>query len=194
MRRSAPAAALAAALATALVLTACAGGHDRVSTDSGSDRFVAGNGVVTYVPTARRAAGPALSGTTLDGGALDVATLRGGVVVLNIWGSWCAPCKTEQQALERVARASRSRGVRFVGIDIREPGKTPALRHVAKYQVSYPSLYDPSAKLLTRFKVVPKATPSTYLLDPRGRIAAYVFGEVEEPTLSDLLSRVLAEP
>lgn len=194
MRRSVPAAALAAVLATALGAAGCTGGHDRVSTDSGTDRFVAGDGVVTYVPAARRAAGPALSGTTLDGAALDVASLRGGVVVLNIWGSWCAPCKAEQPALERVARATRSRGVRFVGIDIREPGRTPAQRHVARYAVSYPSLYDPSAKLLTRFKVVPKATPSTYLLDPQGRIAAYVFGPVEEPALNDLLSRVLAEP
>jgi thiol-disulfide isomerase/thioredoxin len=190
MRRSVPAAALAAALA----VTACTGGHDRVSTDSGEERFVAGNGVATYVPAARRAAGPALSGTTLDGAALDVSTLRGGVVVLNVWGSWCAPCKAEQPVLERVARASRSRGVRFVGIDIREPSRTPALRHVERFKVSYPSLYDPSAKLLTRFKVVPKATPSTYLLDPQGRIAAYVFGEVEETALNGLLARVLAEP
>jgi peroxiredoxin len=95
--------------------------------------------------------------------------------------------------LERVATASRSRGVRFVGIDIREPSRTPALRHVARYGVSYPSLYDPSAKLLTRFAVVPRATPSTYLLDKQGRIAAYVFGPVEESALGTLLDRLLAE-
>jgi thiol-disulfide isomerase/thioredoxin len=181
------------ALAGALAAGACTG-HDAVSTDSGSDRFVAGDGIVTYVPAARRAAGPALSGTTLDGASLDVTSLRGGVVVLNIWGSWCAPCKAEQPALERVARATRSRGVRFVGVDIREPGRTPAQRHVARFAVSYPSLYDPSARLLTRFDVVPKATPSTYLLDPAGRIAAYVFGPVEEAALTELVDRVLAEP
>jgi thiol-disulfide isomerase/thioredoxin len=184
---------LAAAL-LALALAGCSGGHDKVSTDSGTDRFVAGDGIATYVPADRRAAGPTLAGTTLTGEPLDVTTLRGGVVVVNVWGSWCAPCKKEQPELERVAAASRSRGVSFVGLDIREPGRTAPLRHVARYAVTYPSLYDPSAKLLTRFAVVPKATPSTYLLDPRGRVAAYVFGPVDEATLTGLLDRVLAEP
>jgi thiol-disulfide isomerase/thioredoxin len=190
--RSRLAAALAAGFA-AVALAGCAR-HDAAGTDTGTDRFIAGDGIATYVPAARRGAGPTLSGTTLDGASLDVTSLRGGVVVVNVWGSWCAPCKAEQPALERVAQATRSRGVHFVGVDIREPGRTPAQRHVARFAVSYPSLWDPSAKLLTRFAVVPKATPSTYLLDPDGRIAAYVFGPVDEASLTDLLDRVLAEP
>lgn len=181
----------AAALAAVAVLGACTGGG--ADTTSGTQRFVAGDGVVHFVSAGSRKPGPALSGETLSGERLDVASLGPGPVVVNIWGSWCAPCKSEQPALERVARATRSRGVRFVGINIRDPGRTAPRRHVARYDVTYPSLYDPSARLLPRFEIAPKTIPSTYVLDAQGRIAAYVYGEVEEQALSDLVERVLAE-
>lgn len=172
-------------VALALV-TACTGGGS--DTTSGTQRFVAGEGIAHVVDPDARKPGPTLSGTTLDGERLEVS---GGPAVINIWGSWCAPCKKEQPALERVARATRSRGVRFVGINIRDGSRTPALRHVERYDVSYPSLYDPSARLLPRFEIAPKTIPSTYVLDREGRIAAYVYGEVDEETLTSLVDRVL---
>ena len=184
----------AGALAVAVALTGCVGGRAAVSTDSGTDRFISGDGIATYVPAAEREPGPALSGTTLDGIRLDVADLGPGPVVVNIWGSWCAPCKAEQPALERVAEATRSRGVRFVGINIRDFSRTPAQRHVARFEVTYPSLYDPSARLLTRFRSVPpKTIPTTYVLDGSGRVAAYVYGPVEADSLTRLVERVLAD-
>lgn len=173
-------------------LAACTGGGSE--TTSGTQRFISGDGVVHYVPAARREPGPEVAGETLDGERLDLGSLRaGGVAVVNIWGSWCAPCKKEQGALERVARATRSRGVRFVGINIRDASKTAARLHVTKYDVTYPSIYDPSARLLPRFKIAPKTIPSTYVIDPAGRIAAYVYGAIEERPLADLVDRVLAE-
>ncbi|HEU0129481.1 MAG TPA: TlpA disulfide reductase family protein [Mycobacteriales bacterium] len=182
-----------AAVLAAAALAACTGGHGAVSTDSGTDRFVAGNGVATFVPAAKRKAAVAVAGTTVDGAPLDLASLRGTPVVVNVWGSWCAPCKTEQPVLNRVAAATAGR-VRFVGIDIREGGRPAAKQHLARYGVTYPSLYDPSVRLLPHFDPVPRATPTTYVLDPRGRVAAYVFGEVEEAALRRLVDRVLAEP
>jgi len=183
--------AAAAALAAALLASACTGGGS--DTTSGTQRFVAGDGVAHFVSAASRKPGPALSGTALDGSPLDVASLGSGPVVVNIWGSWCAPCKAEQPALERVHRATRSRGVTFVGINIRDSGTTAPKRHVEEYDVTYPSLYDPSARLLPRFEIAPKTIPSTYVLDRQRRIAAYVYGEVTEKTLTDLIERVLAE-
>jgi hypothetical protein len=67
------------------------------------------------------------------------------------------------------------------------------VRHVERYRVSYPSLYDPPARLLTRFAIAPKTIPTTYVLDADRRIAAYVFGEVQEQALTGLIDRVLAE-
>jgi thiol-disulfide isomerase/thioredoxin len=182
----------AAAAAAAVLLAGCTGGGSE--TTSGTQRFVSGDGVVHYVPAASRGDGPDVSGETLDGERLDLGTLRaGGVAVVNVWGSWCAPCKKEQGALERVSRATRSRGVRFVGINIRDSSRTPARRHVERYGVTYPSIYDPSARLLPRFEIAPKTIPSTYVIDPGGRIAAYVYGPIEERPLADLVDRVLAE-
>lgn len=177
------------ALAVALAAGCTGGGSD---TTSGTQRFVAGDGIVHYVDAGSRKPGPVLAGDTLDGTPLDLGSGTGPVVV-NIWGSWCAPCKAEQPALERVARATRSRGVRFVGINIRDSSPTPAKRHVARYEVSYPSIYDPSGRLLPKFEVAPKTIPSTYVLDPQGRIAAYVYGAIEERPLAELVDRVLAE-
>lgn len=180
-----------AASAAALLLGACTGGGS--DTTSGTQRFVAGDGVVHFVSAGSRRPGPALSGETLSGSRLDVASLGPGPVVVNIWGSWCAPCKSEQPALERVARATRSRGVRFVGINIKDSGRTAPRNHVKAYGVTYPSLYDPAGRLLPGFEVAPKTIPSTYVLDAQRRIAAYVYGEVQERALTDLVERVLAE-
>jgi thiol-disulfide isomerase/thioredoxin len=165
-----------------------------VATDSGTERFVSGDGVATYVTPARRKQGPDLAGTGLDGTRISLADLRHGPVVVNVWGSWCAPCKAEQPALERVAAATRSQGVRFVGINVRDPSRTPALRHVTAYHVTYPSIYDPSSRLLTRFAIPARTIPTTYVLDRLGRVAAYVYGPTGERTLTALLDRVVAEP
>jgi thiol-disulfide isomerase/thioredoxin len=189
-RRAARAAAVAGLLGG--LLAGCTSGSS-VSTDSGTERFRSGDGVATFVAPGKRRPAPPLAGETLSGGHLDVASYGAVPLVLNVWASWCAPCKKEQPVLERVAAATRSRGVRFVGIDIREPGRTAPRRHVARFKVSYPSLYDPGARLLTRFAVPAKTTPTTYVVDARGRIAAYVYGEVDEPGLTALLDRVLAE-
>ena len=183
---------LAATLAVVL-LPGCGAGKAAVSTDSGTERFVSGDGIATYVSPARREPGPDLSGTTLDGKPLALADLGPGPVVVNVWGSWCAPCKSEQPGLERVAEATRSRGVRFLGVNVRDPSRTPALRHVERFGVTYPSLYDPSSRLLTRFEVPAKTIPTTYVLDRHGRIAVYADGPVTEAGRTTLLDRVLAE-
>lgn len=175
-----------AVVGLAMVLSACTGGGS--DTTSGTHRFVAGDGIVHFVSPASRRPAPELSGEDLDGKPLAVS---GGPAVVNVWGSWCAPCKAEQPALERVARATRSRGVRFVGINIRDSGRTAPRRHVQRYEVTYPSFYDPSARLLPRFAIAPRTIPSTYVIDAEGRIAAYVYGAIEEKPLADLVDRVL---
>ena len=188
--RLAPAVAAASALALLAVLL---GGCARGGAPDGAERYVAGAAVVTYVSPGSRDPGPELSGEGLDGKPLDVAALRGdGVAVLNVWGAWCVPCREEQPHLERAWRALRSRGVAFAGIDIRDE-VVAARRHVQRYGVTYPSLFDPSARLLTRFETAPKSPPATYVVDRSGRIAAYAFGVVDEPALVALVERVLAE-
>jgi thiol-disulfide isomerase/thioredoxin len=128
------------------------------------------------IPAAQRPPAPGISGATLTGGHLNIARWRGGTVVINFWGSWCVPCRKEAPVLRRVAGDTRSLAVRFAGIDIREE-PAAGLAFEQQYRIPYPSISDPGNLLAVRFgAAAPVATPSTYILDRRGRIAWAWFG------------------
>lgn len=149
--------------------------------------------VTTYAAADRKPA-PALTGTTLDGEPFSLADLRGHVVVVNVWGSWCGPCRVEAPALERVATATRSQGVAFVGIDVRDDVRS-AQAFVQKFSVGYPSIdaSTDTGPLLALRGVLPVSPPATMVLDRTGRVAATVIGGVTEPGLRALLDPVVAE-
>jgi thiol-disulfide isomerase/thioredoxin len=142
-----------------------------------TDSKAAGLPVVGQViPAAQRPPAPGISGTTLTGRHLNIAGWRGGTVVINFWGSWCVPCRKEAPVLARVASDTRSLGVRFAGIDVRED-RSAGLAFERKHRISYPSISDPAGLIAARFGAsAPAATPSTYILDGRGRIAWAYFG------------------
>jgi len=128
------------------------------------------------IPAAQRPLAPDISGTTLTGQHLDTARWRGHTVVINFWGSWCVPCRKEAQVLARVAADTRFLGVRFAGIDIREE-PSAGLAFERGYRIPYASISDPGDLVAGRFGTkAPVATPSTYILDGRGRIAWAWFG------------------
>ena len=128
------------------------------------------------IPAAQRPQAPDISGTTLTGGHLDTASWRGHAVVVNFWGSWCAPCRKEAPLLVRVAGDTRFLGVRFLGIDVRED-PTAGLAFERNYRIGYPSISDPGELIAGRFGTdAPPATPATYIIDGRGRIAWAWFG------------------
>lgn len=108
----------------------------------------AANGAV--IPSSKRHVVPQLVGQALTGGRLNVSDWRGSVVVVNFWGSWCAPCKKEQPDLERLARETAPQGVRFLGIDVRD-SNAAALAHVRRFDVTYPCLVDSIGKLTLAF-------------------------------------------
>lgn len=141
----------------------------------------AADGTARVIPVADRRPAPPLSGRTLTGTALSVAAWAGSPVVVNIWGSWCPPCRDEAPALTVAARQLRAKGVRFVGLDIDESGGTAAaLAYYATYGVPYPSLVDTDKSLQLGFAgIVPvSAPPSTIVLDARHRVAASVTGSI----------------
>ena len=132
---------------------------------------------------------PKLSGPTLGGGTLDVASLRGQVVVLNVWASWCEPCKAESPALAAVARRTVGQGVTFVGIDENDEDAA-ATAFLAKIGSSYPNLVDPQGRLLASLRMLPPAVPSSLVIDPQGRVAARVIGPTTEAGMTALLATV----
>ncbi|MDT0466036.1 MULTISPECIES: TlpA family protein disulfide reductase [Streptomyces] len=189
-----------AALATAgvavaaLVLSACGSGG--TSGGSGNTNFITGKDGIATVKKGERAAAPDLSGTTIDGQKLDVASYKGKVVVINVWGSWCPPCRAEASNFVQVAKDTAGKGVQFVGINTRDTSTEPARAFEKQYGVTYPSLYDPTGRLMLRFKkgtLNPQAIPSTLVLDRDGKIAARTLQPLTEEKLREMLDPVVAE-
>jgi len=181
-------------LAASLAVAGCSG-HGAVKQDvSGTTGYVGGNLALTYVSAGHRHAPSSVTGKLLDGSSFDLSAWRGKVVVVNFWGSWCAECRDEAQALQQVYADDKSKGVEFLGVDIRDDVPS-ALDYQRKYGITYPSLNDPNNLLALRFRgVPPNATPSTLILDRSGRIAARQSGSILYAQLRDLVDRVLAEP
>ncbi len=184
MRRGPGVAAMAGGV---LVLAACGG--PRADAQTG---FAAGDGSYTRIAPAVRVNAQTLTGVDLAGKPLSTAADKGRVLVINVWGSWCAPCRHEAPALVAAAATTTGRAS-FVGINTRDLTATPAQAFVRAFKVGYPSFYDPTGALLLEIpSLPPQAIPSTIVIDPRGRVAARVLGEVTSATLVGLIDDVAA--
>ncbi len=194
-RRRSRVAAAAAVAAAALALAGCAGGDIGANTPlSSGQSFVGGTYQTTVFKTGSRPVAPAVSGPTISGGHLSLASYRGDVVVLNFWGSWCSPCRDEAPAMGTLARQLQPRGVRFVGIDIRdEPDAAKAF--MQDFNIGYPSISDPNDDIALLFRATdpPSAIPSTIVIDRSGRIAARIIGSASYSGLKSLIMTVAAE-
>lgn len=178
----------AAVLVAMVSAAAMSGCTQRVG---GAAGYVGGTGVVTVVEPAERKAAPDIAGESLDGEPLALADFAGSVVVLNVWGSWCAPCRSEAPALVAAAETLAPDDVQFLGINVREPGQQSNARaFVRSYEIPYPSIYDPDSSTLLGIEPRPAAIPSTIVIDRDGQVAALVLGEVDESTLVELVRDV----
>lgn len=174
------------AVTLTLLLTACSSQEEA---RDGSIGFESGNGSVLVLPSENRDPAPELSGITLDGDPLSTADFAGQMIVLNVWGSWCAPCRAE--APELVAAARELPDVQFIGINTRDLDPAPAQAFVRAFDVGYPNIYDPDGALLLGFgQVPPKAIPSTLVIDENGQVAARILGEITTSTLVGVVEDV----
>ncbi|MFI9720240.1 TlpA family protein disulfide reductase [Streptomyces sp. NPDC052396] len=180
----------------ALLLSACGSGGS--SGGGGQTQFVQGGGGIDVVKDkdARKDA-PDLSGKTVDDKDLDVAKeYKGKILVVNVWGSWCSPCRGEARSLVKVANDYKDKGVQFVGINTRDPNPAPARAFEKEFEVPYPSLYDSAGKLILRFpegSLNPQAIPSTIFIDRNGRIAGRALKPLAEDDLRKALDPLVAE-
>ena len=178
----------------AAALLAIAGCSTSSGTAAAGQNYQAGDGSITVVAPDQRKAPGELRGATVDGQQVDLASYRGSVVVLNVWGSWCPPCQQEAPALQAASVALAPKGVKFLGINIREDGnRARAAAFERAYGITYPSLFDSTGYLLAlRGVVAASAVPTTVVVDAQGRIAARISGATTKDTLVDLVDDVLS--
>jgi thiol-disulfide isomerase/thioredoxin len=187
---------LLAGLAAAVLLAGCTTGDDAVDvTNGGEFRFVEATPSGEAIPEGERASAPGFSGTLLGSGdRLDSEQLAGQVVVLNFWGSWCAPCRVETPEFSEVAAELGAAGVQFVGVNVKESSEQFALAFVERFAIGFPSFYDPRGEIALAFRDYPaNAIPSTIVLDPAGRVAAVYTGVVAQDDLRRVLDRLMEE-
>ncbi|WP_372671385.1 TlpA family protein disulfide reductase [Amycolatopsis kentuckyensis] len=175
-----------------LALAGCSSGKDAVVQGS-SFSFVSPGGKVdiTY-DLAQRQTAPVLAGEDLmnEGKQLSLADFPGKVVVLNLWGQWCGPCRTEVPEMEAVAK----QGVQVVGIDVRDPAREVAQDFVRDRKLTYPSIYDPDGRVLLKLSGYPRnIIPSTIVLDKQHRVAAVFLRPVLAQDLLPVTQRLAAE-
>jgi thiol-disulfide isomerase/thioredoxin len=132
-----------------------------------------------------------VTGDLLDGGKYDVVADRGKVVVVNFWGSWCGPCRAEAADLQKTYTATRADGVTFVGVNSRDD--RDAAKAFERGRVTYPSIYDPDGRVALSFDVTQVSTPSTLILDRKGRIAIALRRATTTAELQPLVQRVATE-
>jgi len=173
------AAAVFVLLIAALVVTVFTHGNSSSASDDGN--------MVAY-PAGHRAAVPDFTGTSLTGSRINFASYRGKIVVLNIWGSWCAPCQSEGQTLKYLDEEYGPQGVAFLGDDIQD---TPvaALAFLRGAGITYPSVNDATGAVEERLAMVAPvvSTPTTLVIDKTGHIAGMIDGPVTYPDMTTLL-------
>ncbi|WP_245596655.1 TlpA family protein disulfide reductase [Nocardioides alkalitolerans] len=162
---------------------------------TGDQGYVTGNGQVTEVPPADRGEPVDLTGEDLEGEPISLEDARGLPVVVNVWGSWCPPCRAEAPDLVDAAEELGDSAA-FYGINSRDSATAQGLSFERAYGVEYPSFYSPDGRALLAFSgtLSPRTIPATVVLDGEGRIAASIIGPLPSTkTLVDLVAAVAEE-
>jgi len=181
----------------ATLLVGCSG-RDAVA-QGGTFEFVSPGGKtdIYYDPPASRGRPGPLSGPDLADPAHtpSLDDFAGQVVVINVWGQWCGPCRAEVSQLQRVYDATRAAGVSFLGIDVRDNNRQAAQDFVKDRDVTFPSIYDPAMRTMIAFggKYPTTVIPSTLVLDRQHRVAAVFLRELLAQDLQPVVQRVAQE-
>lgn len=142
---------------------------------------------------ASRTAPPHFSGSTIDTRWVSMKDLRGKVVLMNFWASWCAECRPEMPVLERLHREFAPQGFAVIGINVRE-GREAVRRYASELGLTFPLVLDPDGKINAVYGVV--GLPTTFLVGRDGRAVALAVGPREwaSTPARALIQALLAEP
>jgi thiol-disulfide isomerase/thioredoxin len=186
------------AAAVAGLVVGCSSGDDAVAA-GGTFEFVAPGGKTDIYydpPNHRGRPGPVAGSELMDPSrTVSVDDFAGRVVVLNVWGQWCGPCRAEVTQLQQVYNATRANGVTLLGIDVRDNNRQAAQDFVKDRDVTFPSIYDPAMRTMIAFggKYPTTVIPSTLVLDRQHRVAAVFLRELLAADLQPVVQRIAAE-
>ena len=113
---------------------------------------------------------------TPEGGTLALSGLRGRVVFLNFWATWCAPCRIEMPEMERLHREFKDRGLLILAVDLDESPKLVA-KFMQEFRLSFPALLDSDSRVASRYRL--QGLPTTILIDRQGRTVGRAVGPRE---------------
>jgi thiol-disulfide isomerase/thioredoxin len=174
-------------LGIALLAPAC-GGKGGAETAGKNIGTATSYNLVSYKAAERRVPKSWVA-SDLSGGTLRSSAFTGSVTVVNIWASWCAPCRVEQPDLQKISTDYASKGVRFLGVDIRDT-LAAARAHIDEFGVTYPSVADPYSVIAAKYRV--RLVPTTLVLDRKGRVAYQITSVTHEVDLKRILDAELA--
>ncbi len=156
---------------------------------------LAGCGAPSRETVAIDAPAPAYAARTVDGDSLALADLKGRLVLLNIWATWCKPCREEIPALETLYQRHRTAGFEVIGVSIDAPSEAGRLRpFVTELGATYPLWHDPDDRVSSTFLAL--GVPASYLIDRDGILRWRHMGPVraDDPALTAALTAALASP
>ena len=137
---------------------------------------------------------PPYTAQMLDGKTFDAAAERGNVVFLNLWATWCGPCRFEIPELQSMHNKYASRGFKVVGVSLDDTGVAGVKEFVAKNSMTYPIAYDPDGKIAAILQS--SVLPTSVIVDRTGHIVWKKYGPVSmsDPTLNEALTKALDAP
>ena len=165
-------------------LTSCSGGGTSINESS----YVAGDGVVTVINKADRQLAPRINGVSTTG--TQVTLTSGRVALINVWASWCSPCRAEAPILEELSK--KYPNVDFLGLLTRDSVDS-ANAFIKRFGITYPTISDDQILLGFRKSLPVAAIPTTFLIDKEGGVAARISGEITYSAVSKLLDQLVSE-
>lgn len=186
----------AALCAGTLVLSGCGSGTDAVA-QGGTFEFVSPDGQLEiHYPEEERKPIAELAGPDLldPDQTIGLADYKGEVVILNTWGQWCGPCRTEVDDLQRLQEEFESQGATVLGINVRDPNRDKPVDFVRDNGLTYPSIWDPSNAAVGALRGFPTSiVPTTLVLDRQHRVAAVYLAAVTDYQLRDVIAELVAD-
>jgi cytochrome c biogenesis protein CcmG, thiol:disulfide interchange protein DsbE len=134
---------------------------------------------------------PDFSLNSFEGPVITLSDLRGQVVVINFWASWCPPCREEAAYLEQTWRKYKDQGVVFIGVDYIDT-EPEALAYIKEFDITYLNGPDLGTRISQAYNI--QGVPETFFVTKGGKLREPFIGPLSPPILDDLIEELLAEP